>query len=68
MRDRLTSTQGIRISHHSRAGTFETYRFDGSYLLVTGTKVRGLIASGFKAPSLFQLFAVSDPYFGGGNP
>lgn len=65
--DRLTSTQGMRVSHHSRAGTYITYRFDGSYLFVTGTKVRGLAATGFRAPSLYQLFAPSNAYFGGGN-
>ncbi|MDD5495765.1 MAG: TonB-dependent receptor [Candidatus Omnitrophica bacterium] len=66
--DRLTSTQGMRVSHHSRAGTHLTYRLDGSYLFPTGTKVRGLAATGFKAPSLYQLFAPANFYFGGGNP
>jgi vitamin B12 transporter len=65
--DRLTSTQGMRLTGHSRAGTNVTYRLDGSYLFPTGTKMRGLIATGFKAPSLFQLFAPSNAYFGGGN-
>jgi len=67
--DRLTSTQGFRVAHHSQAGTFSTYRFDASYLFVTGTKVRGLIATGYRAPGLFQLFTPRDPYMGaGGNP
>jgi len=67
--DRLTSTQGMRVGHHSRAGTFETYRIDGSYLFPTGTKVRGLVATGFRAPSLYQLYAPPTPFmFGGGNP
>lgn len=66
--DRLSSTQGFRVSHHSRAGTNITYRFDGSYMFATGTKVRGLIASGYKAPSLYQLFAPANAFFGGGNP
>lgn len=66
--DRLTSTQGMRVGHHSRAGTFETYRIDGSYLFATGTKVRGLWATGFRAPALYQLYAPADPWFGGGNP
>ncbi len=68
--DRLTATQGVRIGHHSSTGTFETYRLDGSYLLVTGTKIRGLWATGFKAPTLYQLFSPADPLWsiGGGNP
>jgi vitamin B12 transporter len=65
--DRLTSTQGIRISHHTKAGTFSTYRFDGSYLLATGTKIRGLIGTGYRAPSLFQLYTPRDPYMGAGG-
>jgi vitamin B12 transporter len=37
--------------------------------LVTGTKVRGLVATGFKAPTLYQLFSPADPLWliGGGN-
>ncbi|MFH1190529.1 MAG: TonB-dependent receptor [Candidatus Omnitrophota bacterium] len=66
--DRLTSTQGMRVSHHSRAGTHMTYRIDGSYLFPTGTKARGLAATGFKAPSLYQLYAPATVFFGGGNP
>ncbi|GEM_PF-1856297 len=66
--DRLTSTQGARVSHHSRAGTNMTYRIDGSYLFFSGTKIRGLTATGFKAPSLYQLFAPANVFFGGGNP
>jgi len=66
--DRLTSTQGVRIAHHSRVATHETYRIDASYLFATGTKVRGLVASGFKAPTLYQLFAPADAFFLGGNP
>ncbi len=65
--DRFTSTQGMRVIHHTRAGTHMVYRFDASYLFFTGTKVRGLIATGFKAPSLYQLFAPANAFFGGGN-
>lgn len=65
--DRLTSTQGMRLTGHSRAGTNVTYRIDASYLFITGTKARGLAATGFKAPALYQLFAPSNVYFGGGN-
>ena len=69
-KDRLTSTQSMRVSHHSRAGTFTTYRIDASYALPTATKIRGAIATGFKAPTLYQLFAPANPMylFNGGNP
>ncbi len=73
-RDRLTATQGMRIDCHSLAGTHITYKVDGSYLFPTGTKVRGGWATGFKAPTLYQLNAtlVLPQWgwfgFGGGNP
>ncbi|MFH1594207.1 MAG: TonB-dependent receptor [Candidatus Omnitrophota bacterium] len=74
MRDRLTATQGMRIDRHSTAGDHVTYKLDGSYLFPTGTKARGGWATGFKAPTLYQLNAVPVPAqwgwfgFGGGNP
>ncbi len=74
LKDRLTATQGMRVDHHSYAGTHITYKIDGSYLFPTATKVRGGIATGFKAPTLYQLNAPSSPgffgmfAFGGGNP
>ncbi|MDD5422482.1 MAG: TonB-dependent receptor [Candidatus Omnitrophota bacterium] len=74
IQDRLTSTQGMRIDHHSQAGTHITYKVDGSYLFETGTKVRGGWATGLKVPTLYQLNAVAaspDAWgwggFGGGN-
>jgi vitamin B12 transporter len=66
--DKFTSTQGMRVAHHSQAGTHETYRIDASYRFDTGTKIRGLIATGFKSPSLYQLNAPANAFFGGGNP
>ena len=74
LKDRLTATQGMRVDHHSYAGTHVTYKLDGSYLFPTATKVRGVVATGFKAPTLYQLNAPADPgfwgwgAFGGGNP
>jgi len=75
LKDRLTATQGMRVDHHSYAGTHVTYKLDGSYLLPTATKIRGVYATGFKAPTLYQLNAPAIPAavwgggaFGGGNP
>ncbi|MDO8536195.1 MAG: TonB-dependent receptor [Candidatus Omnitrophota bacterium] len=74
-KDRLTATQGMRVDHHSYAGTHVTYKIDGSYLLPTATKIRGVYATGFKAPTLYQLNVPAIPAefwgggaFGGGNP
>lgn len=66
--DKLTTTQGMRVSHNSQSGTHLTYRLDGSYALPTNTKFRGMVATGFKNPSLYQLNAPADAFFGGGNP
>ena len=56
--DRLFGTIGIRIDDHSRFGTETTYRIAPAYLIKeTDTKIRGTIGTGFKAPSLYQLFA-----------
>lgn len=62
---RLFVTAGGRIDHHSTFGSEFTYRLaltcaiDGM-----GTRLKGSFGTGFKAPSLFQLF---DPGFGNSN-
>ncbi len=56
--DRLFATLGIRIDDHSRFGTETTYRIAPAYLVKeTNTKIKGTFGTGFKAPSLYQLFA-----------
>lgn len=60
----LFATVGGRVDHHSAFGSELTYRVALSYALEgTGTRLKGSFGTGFKAPSLFQLF---DPAFG--NP
>ncbi|MBN1913250.1 MAG: TonB-dependent receptor [Candidatus Omnitrophica bacterium] len=58
---------GLRIDDHSSAGTHETYKFDTSYLFNSGTKIKGGWGTAYKAPTLYQLHALPDPWFGGGN-
>ncbi|MBN1270813.1 MAG: TonB-dependent receptor [Candidatus Aminicenantes bacterium] len=49
---------GIRHDHHSRAGAATTYRITPAFLLEkTGTKIKATLGTGFKSPSLYQLFA-----------
>lgn len=69
-KDIIGSTQGIRVDDHSEFGKHATYKIDGFYLAPTGTRFRGVIATGFKAPSLYQLNAPALPAYGflGGNP
>ncbi|GAB2829784.1 TonB-dependent receptor plug domain-containing protein [Ferruginibacter profundus] len=46
---------GERTNRHSRYGTNSTYTFNPSYAVNKSWRVFGSIASGFKAPSVFQL-------------
>lgn len=47
---------GGRTNKHSRYGTNSTYTFNPSFNISKNWRVFGSIASGFKAPSIFQLF------------
>lgn len=56
--DRFFFTAGARADHHDRFGTACTGRVTGAYRhLETGTKLRVTLGSGFKAPSLYQLYS-----------
>ncbi len=66
--DRLFATAGVRYDHHSRAGDALTYRLAPAFIIrETGTKLRASLATGFKAPSLYQLYAPSTIYGPIGN-
>ena len=49
---------GERTNKHSRYGTNSTYTFNPSYTFSKNWRVFGSIASGFKAPSIFQVYDV----------
>ena len=53
---RLNIEAGGRINRHSRYGSNSTYTFNPSFNINKSLRVFGSIASGFKAPSIFQLF------------
>jgi len=56
--DGLTLTGGGRIDSHSAYGEHETYRFTGAYLLPgTLTKLHASYGTGFRAPSLYELYS-----------
>jgi len=56
------TTLGVRLDDHSRFGSQSTYRLASSYLVKpTGTRIKGSLGTGFKAPSLSQLY---DPTYG----
>ena len=51
-------TAGLRLDHHDRAGSALTYRLAPAFAIPeTGTLIRATYGTGFKAPSLYQLFA-----------
>lgn len=58
--DSLFVTGAVRIDDHARFGRHATYRIAPAYLLRRhGTKLTASFGTGFKAPSLFQLFGSS---------
>ena len=69
--DRIFLTGGVRIDDNGQFGTDTTYKVTLAYILrPTGTKFKGTWGTGFKAPSLYQLYAPPIPSYGflGGNP
>ncbi|OGW76481.1 MAG: hypothetical protein A3J52_01730 [Omnitrophica bacterium RIFCSPHIGHO2_02_FULL_49_9] len=74
LNDRLSTTLNYRIENHSTAGTSDTYKIDGLYRFSQiDTAIKASTGTGFKAPTLYQLYAVPFPAefgfggFGGGN-
>ena len=58
LQDTFFVTLGVRLDDHSRFGTETTWRTAAAYLFkASGTKIKGTYGTGFKAPSLFQLYA-----------
>ncbi|MCJ7580883.1 MAG: TonB-dependent receptor [Candidatus Aminicenantes bacterium] len=52
------ATLGGRLDIHSQFGSSLTFRLAPAYLIQsTGTKIKGTIGTGFKSPSLYQLYA-----------
>ena len=61
--NRFITTLGVRDDDHEQFGSKVTYHVASSYLFPsTGTRLKATYGTGFKAPTLYQLFS---PY---GNP
>lgn len=59
---------GTRYDHHSQAGGALTFRIaPGAYFDRTGTRLKASLGTGFKAPSLYQLYAPANLYGPVGN-
>lgn len=54
--DRLNLTAGARLEDHSRFGTQATYRLTAAYNLPQALRLHTSLASGFRAPTLNELF------------
>ncbi|MCI0431534.1 MAG: TonB-dependent receptor, partial [Rhodospirillales bacterium] len=66
--NRLVGAVGARLDRHSEFGTEVTWRVAPAYLIEeTGTKLKASYGTGFKAPSLEDLFG-GDGVFVVGNP
>jgi vitamin B12 transporter len=57
-KNKLSIELGGRLNDHEQYGTNATYTFNPSYQLNKKLRVFGSVASGFKAPSLYQLYAL----------
>lgn len=61
----LVLTGGGRIDDHSMFGQYDTHRFTAAYSIApTETKFHASYGTGFRAPSLYELF---DPFSGNPN-
>ncbi|MCM8770572.1 MAG: TonB-dependent receptor [Candidatus Omnitrophica bacterium] len=57
-----------RRDEHSLFEYHDTYKVDASYRFKTNTKIKGGWGTAYKAPTLYQLYALPIPFFfGGGN-
>ena len=67
--ERFFVTAGVRADNHSHAGPAVTFRIAPAYLIAaTGTRLKATIGTGFKSPSLYQLFAPGTSWGPVGNP
>lgn len=55
--DRLNVELGGRLNVHSRYGSNETFTFNPSYSFNNHLRIFGSVATGFKAPTLYQLYS-----------
>lgn len=61
----LTATLGYRFDNNDEFGSVSTYRIAPMYFIEkTNTKLKATFGTGFKAPSLFNLYA---PFYGNEN-
>ncbi len=59
LNEKLNIELGGRLNVHSRYGSNHTYTFNPSYSIDEHFRIFGSIATGFKAPTLYQLYSSS---------
>lgn len=57
----VTLTGALRDDHHSVFGDHPTYRLTAAWEITEGTKLRASLGTGFRPPSLYELYA---PFYG----
>lgn len=69
LRDRFSLTSGFRYDRHQNFGPALTYRIAGNLdLPEISARIKATLGTGFKSPSLYQLYAPSTFYGPIGNP
>ena len=59
----FAATVGVRLDHHETFGSHTTYRFAPTYNFAkTETRIKGSVGTGFRAPSLFELYGAPATY------
>ena len=59
----FSAAAGIRYDYHDEFGGKTTWKFAPTYNFTsTGTRIMGSVGTGFKAPSLYQLYGQLPPY------
>lgn len=66
---RFFASGGIRADIHNESGQALTFRLAPAYIIPkTGTKLKATYGTGFKSPSLYQLYAPRTAWGAVGNP
>jgi len=65
--DRAVTTLGFRLDDHNRFGRRGTGRITSSFPIGAGRRLKGSYGTGFKAPSLYQLYAPAGSFGPIGN-
>lgn len=61
VRDRLHLSLGVRNDDHDKFGSFDTWRTSAAFIVSPTLRLRATHGTGFRAPSLYELFG-EDPY------